>query len=292
MSKILHNEKPKTKFIDEENSIEVEMISWPDEKLTKKMFINTCYGYSSPEIHDELSESEKEKAIQEIVEGKTLSKSLEMCGKFVFLIKNISLTVTHCLVRHRFFTILQKSTAVSDLRNEDFVMPKSFAKDKEFYEKIKKWYLEGKELFCEAVDEHCISVQNARLLIPKNNCNHMFIATDLKALCEAYGQRTCNQEEPMQHNIIFSRIRYLVLEKFPYLKDYFKSNCETGRCLHTKTGKHSNVVFKRNEAHKKFLPKDYSPDIRDDLLHEYTRDEMNKGPDIVTEEYLGNKKIK
>jgi len=287
MSRILHGKVPKTKFLDEEKAIEVELISFPDKKLTEKMIVNTCYGHSNPEIYDTLKDFERKEAINEVLSNKTLPKALEMTGKFVFLIKNISLTITHCICRHRFFTILQSSTAVDDLRNVNFVMPKSFARNEKFYEKIKNWYLQGKELFCEGVDEHGLSVQNARLLIPKNNLNHMFIGMDLKSFSEAYSQRVCVSEEPVQNNIIFKKMKDLILEKFPYFKDYFKSHCETGRCLHTKAGKHSNIVFKRDELHKKFLPKDYSPDIRDNLLHDKTRDGMNKGPDIVEEKYEG-----
>ena len=206
-----------------------------------------------------------------------------MLGKFVFLIENISLTVTHCLVRHRFFTILQQSTAVSDQRDVNFVMPRSFARDDEFYNEVKSWYLEGKKLFCKAVDEHGISVQNARLLIPKNNCNHMFIGADVLALKHAYGQRVDTQEEPIQNNIIFKEIKRLVLEKFPYLEKVFVSHCETGHCLHCKPGKHSNVVFKRNYLHSKRLMPGYLLANPDNTLHDKTRDEMNEGP--VIEDY-------
>jgi len=205
-----------------------------------------------------------------------------MTGKFVFCVKNISLTITHMLVRHRFFSILQKSTAVNDLRDENFVMPRSFNKDPKFYKKVKDWYLQGKELFCEAVDKQNISVQNARLFIPKNNCNHMFIGCDLKSFREAYGQRADTCEEPIQSNLIFEKMKELIVEKFPYFESYIKSNCDTGRCLHCGTGKHSNIVFKRDEKHKVKNDK-YDSDIMDDTLHDMTRDEMNEGPEIKEE---------
>lgn len=287
-SKILVDKQPQTGFMDEEDNIKVTLISSPDIKDAEKMIVDVCYGYDQPNIYDELTPQQRKEAIETVLSEGTLPKALEMLGKFVFLVENISLTVTHCIVRHRFFTILQSSTAVSDLRNENYVMPRAFNRDREFYERIKKWYLDGKELFCEAVDKHGISVQNARLLIPKNNCNHMFIGCDLKALKEAYGQRTCTQEEPIQNNIIFIKMRDLVLEKFPYLRNYFKSDCETGRCLHCKKGKHANVVFKRDKLHSKLLTKDELEE--EETLHPYTRDEMNVGDNINTEFYMGYKK--
>jgi len=290
MTRIKINKKPITTFLDEENAIKVSLISYPDIESSRKMIINTCYGYDKPNIYDDLSEKEREKAIAEVIAGNTLPKAMEMLGKFVFLVENISLTITHCLVRHRFFTILQSSTAVNDLRDESMVMPRSFSRNEDFYNKVKDWYIKGKDLFAEAVDKQGISVQNARLLIPKNNCNHMFIGCDLKAFREAYGQRMCTQEEPKQLNIIFSKMRDLICEKFPYLKGSFKSHCETGRCLHTKTGKHSNIVFKRDKLHSSFLPKDYLKNNPDNLLHDKTRDEMNEGPIIKEEKYVGHKK--
>jgi len=283
MARILKNKKPKTKFIDEEKSIKVTLISHPDVKMTEKLIVNTVYGYKEPNIYNKLTLKERKQAIQNAVDENILPKTFEMTGKFVFLIENISLTITHCLVRHRFFTILQQSTAVEDLRNENFVMPKSFARNKKFYNEIKDWYLEGKRLFCEAVDKHGISVQNARLLIPKNNCNHMFIGCDLLSLKAAYGQRSCTQEEPIQNNIIFNKMKSLVVELFPYLDKYFKSDCMTGKCLHTRSGKHSNVVFKRDELHSSFV-KDKK--IKDDTLHDETRDYMNRGKHIKKEMYI------
>jgi len=291
MSRILKREIPKTMFLDEENNIKVTMMSCPDPVQAKRMFVNTCYGHSNPNSFDNMSELAQENALNTVVSEGTLPKGLEMLGKFVFLIENISLTITHCLVRHRFFTILQRSTAVDDLRHENFVMPRAFARDEEFYTKVKRWYWLGKQLFCDAVDNKEISVQNARLFIPKNNCNHMFIGCDLKSLREAYGQRACTCEEPIQCNIIFNKMKDLVCEKFHYLKDYFVSNCESGRCLHSKSGSECNIVFKRNELHKKFLPSDYDPDKSDRVLHDKTRDEMNKGPEIETEFFIGPSKV-
>lgn len=286
----LKDKKPITTFIDEEDSVSVELISWPNLKQTERMFVNTCYGHEDPEVYDKLSKKEKTHAIKTLLEGGSLPKGLEMCGKFVFLIKNIPLTVTHCLVRHRFFTILQSSTAVKDLRNESFLMPKSFSRDKQFYTRVKDWYLMGKDLFCEAIDKHEMSVQNARHLIPKNNSNHMFIGCDLLTLKMAYSQRMDTQEEPIQHNIIFKRMKELVIEKFPYLESFFVRGCDVGMCLHSKPGLHSNVVFKRDKLHRKFLPKGYDCDKKDNLLHDFTRDEANNGPKIEKETYIGLKK--
>jgi len=287
MSRIRKDEEPTTTFIDEQDAIEVELIAWPDPNVYMSAIVDVVKGYDKTGQCKEMSESQRNDAIQELISGGTLPKGLEMLGNFVFCIKNISLTVTHCIVRHRYFSIIQRSTAVEDLRDEKFVMPRSFAKDKAFYGRVKKWYLQGKDLYCEAVDKQDISVQNARLLIPKNNCNHMYIGCNLMALREAYGQRVDTAEEPVQNNIIFHKMKDLVIEKFPHLKSYFVSHCEVGRCLHTKLGKNSNVVFKRDEQHLKFLPQDYVLD--DDLLHDKTRDEMNFGPEIITEFYIGEK---
>lgn len=291
MSRILTNKLPHTRFIDEENSIVVKLISHPDVMQTEKMIINVCYGHSSPEIYNTLTPQERKEAIEEVIAGGTLPKALEMTGNFVFFINNIPLTFTHMIVRHRLFTILQRSTATEDLRDEDFLIPRSFNRDVIFYERIKQWYLEGKKLFCEGVDKYGLSVQNARLLIPKNNVNHMFVGCDIKSLAEAYSQRMCTCEEPIQSNIVFQKMADEIIKIFPYFKSYFKSGCETGRCLHTKAGKQSNIVFKRNEQHRKFLPTMYDCDKEDNLLHDYTRDEMNSGPTIIEEEYMGDRLI-
>jgi len=292
MGTILKHQKSHTRFIDEINNIKVTLLSYPDVEMTKRVIIDVCHGYDKPDIYDRLCDTERGEALNTVMKEGTLPKALEMIGKFVFLIENISLTSTHCLVRHRFFTILQRSTGVDDLRNEPFVMPRSFNKDKVFYDKVKKWYLDGKDLFCEALDNQDISIQNARLFLPKNNCNHMFIGCDLKSFKEAYGQRVDTCEEIIQNNIIFTKMKDLILEKFPYFKDYFKSDCEIGKCLHCRPGKHANVVFKRDKLHSDFSKKyDPSYDVDNEkTLHNKTRDELNEGVEIVDEEYENHEK--
>ena len=61
MSRLKSNELSKTRFLDEENSIKVTLISHPDAEMSKKMIINTCYGYDKPAIYDELNEEQRAK---------------------------------------------------------------------------------------------------------------------------------------------------------------------------------------------------------------------------------------
>lgn len=290
MSRILKGETPKTKFLDEIDAIKVSLISWPDIESSKRLIINVASGYNDPKVYDKLNNKEREEAINEIIREGSLPKCLEMLGKFVVLIENIPLTCTHMWCRERFFTILQESTAVVDVRHKSFIMPRSFSRNEEYYEKIKFWYLEGKNLFVEGVEKHNISVQDGRLLLPKNNTNHIFLGFDALAFKNAYFRRSCTQEEPVVSTTVFEIIKNLILEKFPYLDGLFVSSCSIGACLHSKTGKHANVVFARNDIHKKFLPKDYDLS-KEETLHDKTRDEINTGPEIKSEYYIGYEKI-
>jgi thymidylate synthase ThyX len=281
MSKILSQQVARTTFLDEEADLEVKMMMWPNEDAVEKVIVNVCYGYDKPEVYDTMTEEERKKAIETAVKEGSLPKALEMIGNFVFLCKGLSLTTTHCLVRHRLLTIMQSSTAVGDLRHVNFMMPKSFARNDKYYSRVKQWMLEGKQLYIEGVEQQGLSSQNARILIPKNNDNHMFICGNLNALRMAYGQRVCNQEEPKQNNIVFEEIKKLIVSKFPYLEGYFVSDCSKGSCLHCKTSPHANIVFKRNELHSKNIG-----DWKDTTLHDQTRDEMNAGPTIKHETFL------
>jgi thymidylate synthase ThyX len=284
MSKILKNQVPRTTFLDEEDDIEVKMVLWPNESSIEKLVVNVSYGHGeNPEIYDTFTEEQRKQAIDTAVKEGSLPKCMEMIGNFVFLVKNLPLTATHCLVRHRTLTVLQSSTAVSDLRHVNFMMPKSFARNEIYYHKVKQWMLEGKQLYIEGVEQHGLSSQNARIMISKNNDNHMFICGNLSALRMAYGQRVCRQEEPVTNNIVFEAIKKHIVSKFPYLESYFVSDCEKGTCLHCKCSPHSNIVFKRNELHSKNVPKDWV----DKTLHDQTRDEMNAGKTIVRETFLG-----
>jgi thymidylate synthase ThyX len=289
MSRIPYGETPKTKFLDEIDAVEVQLLDFPSLDRIKKVLVDVVYGFEETGTYDKLSEEDREKYIQDLLKEGALPKGMEMMN-FTILIKNISLTTTHMWVRHRFFSIIQRSTATNCLRKESFVMPRSFGRNKEFYEEIKQWYLAGKALYCKAVDEMGCSVQDARVLIPKNNCNHMYIHTNLLALKDALGKRMDTAEETIVNNIICKKIINLLVDKFPILNGFFKADCETGRCLHSKPGKFSNVCFKRDELHQKFLPTDYLINNPDNLLHDFTRDEMNKGDPIKTETYQGKSK--
>lgn len=290
MSRIPYGEIPKTKFLDEINAVEIELLDFPEEERINRVLVDVVYGFEGTGTYDKLSKEDREKYIKDLLKEGALPKGMEMMN-FTLLIKNISLTTTHMWVRHRFFSIIQRSTATNCLRNENFVMPRSFKRNDEFYEEVKKWYLAGKALYCKAVDNIGCSVQDSRVLIPKNNCNHMYIHASLLALRDALGKRMDTAEETIVNNIICNKIIKLIVDKFPILDGFFKADCLTGRCLHSKPGKFSNVCFARDEIHKKFLPEDYLKNNPDNLLHDYTRDEMNSGPTIIEEEYIGDKKI-
>jgi hypothetical protein len=112
---------------------------------------------------------------------------------------------------------------------------------------------------------------------------------DALAFKNAYSRRSCIQEEPTVSTVVFEKIKALIVDKFPYLEGVFISGCSVGACLHSKIGKHANIVFKRNELHRKFLPKDYDLS-KEDTLHDKTRNEMNEGPEITSEKYIGFEK--
>ena len=271
------NQTPITRFIDQQEAIEVKLVNFPDPMRSEQTMVDFIFASWRSEGNKYISDW-REIIIQSL-KGNTLNLALETLS-FTFLVKNIGLHITHCIVRHRIgVTFSQRSTVTSDIRNDDILVPRSFTKDPEMYSAYKRWVLQGKMLYADMIDMGIAPSQDARLCIPKNNSNYIYMHCSLLALINFISKRSCMNEEPIELNIIARKMRDLVVEKFSYFKTIFKSICDQNRCLHQRPGFFANCVYKRDIDHV----------VKEEniTLHDSTRNEMIDGKPVKLEIYRG-----
>jgi thymidylate synthase ThyX len=286
--KIKKNEIPITKFIDNLNAVKVTLIDWPDEERLKKVFVNMSTGSWYPNYFERADKEEVNEEIHDLLSGKMLGQGLE-AAQFTFLVEGVSLHGTHAIVRNRIgISYLQQSTAVKDYRHSDVLVPRAFTRHLALLEKYKKWVLDGKKLYAELLDTNDIAITDARMALPKTIPAWIYISCNLMTLLSIYAKRSDTQEEYPELNEMVKQMKILVVDKFPYLSTFFVSNCEKGTCLHCKQGLKANCIFKRDEIHSKFLPKEYNDVF---TMHEKTKKElMLDANEYISETYIGDKK--
>ena len=274
---------PSTKFIDKLDAVKVKLIDYPDPKRAKKVLVNFSEASWFEDFFEQASKKDKENAIHDLLSGNMLGQGLEAL-QFTFLVSGIDLQDSHALVRNRIgISYMQQSTAVKPYTDSDILVPRAFTKNKELLEKYKYWCQYGKMIYQQMLETEDISITDARLALPKTTPVWIYVTCNLMTLLSIFGKRSDTQEEYPALNLVVEQMKNLVIKKFPYMKDYFKSNCDTGRCLHNKEGYKCNCIFKRDEKHK----------VKNDnwSLHNKTKYEMMfNAKKYKTEKYLGFEK--
>ena len=243
-------ELPKTKFKDNLNAVKVKLIDYPDEERIKKVLVNMSEGSWIEDFYDQASEEDKNNIIQNLLAGNALMQGIEAV-QFTFLVSGIDLNSSHAVVRNRIgVSYIQQSGAVRDMRHDDILVPRAFTKYPELLDQYKLWVYRGKQLYANLLDTGNISITDARMALPRTVPVWIYVSCNLMTLLAIYQKRIDSQEEYPNLNEMVRQMRDLVIEKFTYMKDYFKSACDKKACLHCKAGYTANCVFKRDDKHK------------------------------------------
>ncbi len=282
---IKKGEKPKTHFIDNLDAVKVYLIDYPDYDRLKEVFVNFSTASWERDFYNSTnSQNETDSLIQDLINGNIFAQGLEH-PKFAFRVEGLSLHGTHSLVRNRIgICYLQRSLAVSDLRHEDILVPRSFTKHPKLLEKYKEWVIIGKQLYSEMLDTGDIANTDARFCLPKTIPSWIYVSVNLATLISLVAKRLDSQEEHPEMNEMSKQMVNLVVEKFPYMKNYFASACDSNKCLHQKPGYRANCIFKRDSKH--------SASIDNWTLHDKTKSELMLDCDKYLDEYyVSDKKV-
>jgi len=283
---IKKGEEPKSKYIDNLNAVKVKLIDFPDYERLKKVFVNMSEASWHEDYYEQATEEDKNRVIDELLNGRILGQALEAV-QFTFLVSGVDLNSSHAIVRNRIgISYIQQSGATHDMRHYDVLLPRAFTKHKNLLDRYKRWCYLGKQLYGDMLDTGDISITDARMSLPRTIPVWLYVSCNLMTLLAIYRKRSDQQEEYPNLNEMVKQMRDLVVEKFPYMKDYFVSACDLKTCLHCKKGYSANCVFKRDEKHQ-------SPDGKENwTLHDKTKKELMLDCELYeTEYYIGPVKV-
>lgn len=234
---------PKTKFVDNLNAVDVELINWPDEERMKRHLIMFATGSWFEDFSKTADYEDYNAAMEELRMGKILAQGLEGIT-FSFLVKGLSLHGSHAIVRTRIgAAYLQQSQAVKDLRDSDILIPRAYQKDPYFLTAYKNWTISGKHLYSDMLESDKIAITDARFSLSKTIPVWINISMSLPTILGVYSKRTDVTEEHPEMNIFAELLRSRIEEKFPWMTTYFKRDAN---CIHRFPGYRSNCVFKRD----------------------------------------------
>lgn len=276
---IKKGQRPLTKFVDNLSNVSVELIDWPDEERLKRVFANMTQASWFEDFVRDADKEDVEETIQDLFQGKALAQASEH-PQFCFRVSGVDLHITHALVRNRIgIAYLQRSLAVSDLRHENIVVPRAYTKDKNLLQRYVENCLESKEIYAKMLETGELSNTDARMTLPKGIPSWIYITASLPTILAIYGKRTDSQEEHPVLNIMCDLLKEQIVSRFPFMNSYFKSDDDTGKCLHLRKGYAANCIFKRDGKHE---IEGYEDEW---TLHDKTKHELMTDCYIFEEQY-------
>lgn len=248
--KIKQGEEPRTKFLDMHKATKVSLISGPTVEDIRKLVVNMAGASWYTKFADNFSDEDLITEFEDVLKGNTLSQAMEAM-QFTILVEGLHIHSTHALVRNRIgIAYMQQSHAVSDMRHDDILCPPAFERHPELRERYKDMMLLSKQLYSDLMDTGDIAIEDARLVMPKTIPSHIYFTCNFITLMNIVGKRLDTQEESVQLNIMCEKIQDIFEDKYPMLRPYLKSVCETGRCFHQRKGYKANCIYARDDLHK------------------------------------------
>ena len=263
------NQDPKTDFINNLESLKIEVIDAPTRAQAQKIAWNmtkaTWADIPSETSFETAGYLEASKNLQDVLNFKALPTPMECLG-FTFKISGIDTqTVTH-LIRHRAGSFAAQCTGDRDLRYDNALVPESIENcnkvgdELDFYFRYINIVNESKKLYSEMVDSKIVSMMDARVILPKCMETFYIARFNLKDLIGFIKQRQDVQIQPEVDNILATRIARLVVERIP----------EVATCLDFgKPDMHYVRTFRVEQTDGSFTSKGtnlYYPEPKNDLF--------------------------
>jgi len=211
------NDKCKTEFKNNLESLKIELIDAPTREQAQKIawfMTKATWADSTDEISwNTASLKEKSLNLQDVLNFRALPTPMECLG-FTFMISGINTqTVTH-LIRHRAGSFAAQCTGDRDLRNDNILVPES-VQNSTYLDRWKEIALQSKQLYADMVDSKCISMMDAREILPKCLETFYIARFNLKDLIALIKQRQDVQIQPEVDNIIATKMAKIICEVIP-----------------------------------------------------------------------------
>jgi thymidylate synthase ThyX len=280
-------EDPKTNYINNLESLNVEVIDAPTREQAQKIawHMTKATWADSPEetAFEKATIEEASINLQDVLNFRALPTPMECLG-FTFKISGIDVqTVTH-LIRHRAGSFAAQCTGDRDLRHDNALVPESVmnsdAEGGDFYSRYLDIVNQSKMLYSEMVDSKKVSMMDARVILPKCMETFYIARFNLKDLIGFIKQRQDVQIQPEVDNILATRIARSVCEAIP----------EVASCLDfNKPDMHYVRTFRVKQADGSYTSKGtnlYYPEPKNDMFDFNSNDAIYQ---CRREEINGNK---
>ena len=207
----------KTRFINNLESLNIELIDGPTREQAQKIAWNmtkATWADSPSEVRFENATPEAASInLQDVLNFRALPTPMECLG-FTFKISGIDVqTVTH-LIRHRAGSFAAQCTGDRDLRFDNALVPES-VENSSYYNRFQKIVNDAKQLYAEMSDSKCISMMDARVILPKCMETFYIARFNLKDLIGFIKQRQDVQIQPEVDNIMATRIARIIVDRIP-----------------------------------------------------------------------------
>lgn len=215
--KLKFDETPITNYINNLESLNVELIDAPTREQAQKiawhMTKATWADTPSETSFENATPEEASINLQDVLNFRALPTPMECLG-FTFKISGIDTqTVTH-LIRHRAGSFAAQCTGDRDLRNDNVLVPES-VENSDFYQRFIEVAAAAKQLYSDMVDSRVVSLMDARVILPKALETFYIARFNLKDLIGFIKQRQDVQIQPEVDNILATRIARAVCEAIP-----------------------------------------------------------------------------
>lgn len=265
-------EKPTTKFKNNLNAIDIELMSAPtmDElRSYLPQFITATWQEVGDKLFDnKILTKEKDEIIRDAFFGKVLPTALETIN-LVFRISGISLQeVTH-IIRYRQAAFSADCSGDKWWSHKDALVPRAVENSSEYYERYKKIVEEAKQLYCDMIDSKKISIMDARYILPRCLETFYYMRINLKDAIHFIKQRIDKQIQPETDNIIAYQMYCAILEQYPIANGLIDIHQPSYFYVKTaRTGKATNLYFPDFDSDKFEWNEN-------DFIYQNYRDEMN-----------------
>lgn len=265
-------EAPTTEFKNNLDSIEVQLLSYPDIcQLTNAVipFCNATWNDDPIEVRDSMSRAEQYQNLYDAFHFKYLPQSLETIG-LTFIIKGIDLqTVTHILRNRIGWTFSAECSGDKWWTHKNALVPNSIENSPEFYERYKHLTEECKKLYCDMIDSKKISIMDARHILNRNLETYYLVHVNFLSLLNFFKQRTDKQIQPEEDNILAYAMYLEVIKNIPFAIHTLDMHAPAMHYVRmARTGKATNLYFPDKDS-------DIFEWNENDFIYQCTRDQLN-----------------
>ena len=211
-------QEPRTEFYNNLSHLKVELIDSP----TRTQALNVAWQYVKAtwaDHHDETNPTtaslkELSANLEDVLCFRALPTPMECLG-FTFKLSGLSFQeVTH-IIRHRAGSFAAQCTGDRDLRDDPAVIPEAVQNSPEFEDRWIKLVEDSKQLYADMTDSKCVSMMDARMILPKCLTSFYLMRLNLKDLLGFIAQRQDMQIQPAADNLLAAFMAREVLKVLP-----------------------------------------------------------------------------